>query len=73
MEDGTFFGKLFGKRNKFLLCIFYMPVLSSNIPSSHRLHDFIPCASELYLRMVAKGGNSNKIRRQVKELFKRKP
>ena len=40
---------------------------------TYRLPEFIPRASEIYLKMVAQGGHSNKISQQIKKVFQRNP
>ena len=36
---------------------------------TYRLPEFIPRASEIYLKMVAQGGHRNKISQQIKKVF----
>ena len=40
---------------------------------THRPPEFIPRASEIYIKMVAQGGNRNKISQQIKKVFQRNP
>ena len=68
IKDSIFIYKLFYKRDKFMYFIVRMLHMSSNILSKIQikyyikiLPDFIPRTSEVYLRMVAQGGNRNKI------------